>query len=35
VPVTNEVEIVYNAKYLDFLDELHLPSGLFERSHSV
>lgn len=35
VPATKEVEIIYNAKHLDFLDELRLPPGPFERSHSV
>jgi ferredoxin len=32
VPVTKRVEIIYNAKYLDFLDELRLPPGPFERA---
>jgi len=31
VPVTKRVEIIYSAKYLDFLDELRLPPGPFER----
>lgn len=35
VPVTEEVEIIYNAKYLDFLDELRLPPGPFERSRTI
>ena len=35
VPVTERVDIVYNAKFLDFLDELRLPPGPFERSRSA
>ncbi|MEF8851000.1 MAG: ferredoxin Fer [Haloarculaceae archaeon] len=35
VPVTERVDIVYNAKYVDFLDELRLPPGPFEQSRSA
>jgi len=30
VPVTKEVSLVYNAKYIDFLDELRLPPSRFD-----
>jgi ferredoxin len=32
VPITEEVEILYNAKYLDFLDDLRLPPGPFDEA---
>ncbi|WP_394349750.1 MULTISPECIES: ferredoxin Fer [Haloferax] len=32
VPVTDHVGIIYNAKYIDFLDELRLPATRFSKS---
>lgn len=30
VPATEQVDIIYNAKFIDFLDELRLPAAQFE-----
>ena len=35
VPATEEVSVVYNAKFIDFLDELRLPPTRFSHSRSV
>lgn len=35
VPATESVSVVYNAKFIDFLDELRLPPTRFSRSHSA
>ncbi|MFB6253837.1 MAG: ferredoxin Fer, partial [Halobacteriaceae archaeon] len=32
VPATEEVSVVYNAKFIDFLDELRLPPSRFNHS---
>lgn len=31
IPATEQVDVIYNAKYIDFLDELRLPAAQFER----
>ncbi|MFB6129850.1 MAG: hypothetical protein ABEJ28_03405 [Salinigranum sp.] len=33
VPVTETVKVVYNAKHIDYLDELRLPPRRFENAH--